>query len=150
MAQSLMDIVVHIVFSTKGRRPWIFPEIESEFYAYIGGICRNLHCPTILLNGTTDHIHVLLLLSSTISVSDLICKMKSNSSIWIKSKGSKFEDFSWQKGYGAFSVSRNRIYGAVKYIQNQKEHHRVITFQEEMIAMLKLVQVPYDEKYLWN
>jgi len=74
--------------------------------------------------------------------------MKSNSSIWIKSKGSKFEDFSWQKGYGAFSVSRNRIYGAVKYIQNQKEHHRVITFQEEMIAMLKLVQVPYDEKYL--
>jgi REP element-mobilizing transposase RayT len=150
MAQSLADIVLHIVFSTKERKPWIDAVNEPELHAYICGICRNLDCPVIKINGVEDHIHVLLSLSRTIAVSKLIAEIKSNSSRWIKMKDRQFCEFSWQGGYGGFSVSRPQINGAIKYIEKQKEHHKTQTFREEYLTMLKMAQIQYDEKYLWD
>jgi len=150
MAQSLADIVIHIVFSTKERKPWIDAVNESELHAYICGICRNLSCPVIKINGVEDHIHVLLSLGRTIAVSKLVAEIKANSSRWIKTKNRQSCEFSWQSGYGAFSVSRPQINGAIKYLEGQKEHHKIQTFQEEFLTMLKMSQIPYDEKYLWD
>lgn len=150
MAQSLADILLHIVFSTKERKLWIDEVNEPELHAYICGICQNLDCPVIKINGVEDHIHVLLSLSRTIAVSKLIAEIKSNSSRWIKTKDSRFHEFSWQGGYGAFSVSRPQINGVIKYIENQKEHHKTQNFKEEYLTMLKSAQIQYDEKYLWD
>ena len=150
MVQSLADIVLHIVFSTKERKPWIDAMNEPELHAYICGICRNLNCPVIKINGVEDHIHVLLSLSRNIAISKLIAEIKSNSSRWIKTKDRKFREFSWQGGYGAFSVSRPQINGAIKYIEKQKEHHKTQIFKEEFLTMLKMGQIQYDEKYLWD
>src|SRR5215204_644905 len=137
MSQSLADMILHIVFSTKARNPWIRTEIESELYAYISAICRNLNCPVIQINGMADHIHILLLLGRTITVSNLIAEIKSNSSRWIKTKGNQYNGFAWQGGYGVFSVSRPNINGAIKYIALQKEHHKSVSFKDELIRMLK-------------
>jgi putative transposase len=150
MSQSLADMILHIVFSTKERTPWIQAEIESEFYAYICATCRNLNCPVIQINGMADHIHVLLLLGRTITVSKLISEIKSSSSRWIKAKHSQYHDFTWQGGYGVFSVSRSNIDGVIKYIGLQKVHHKNVTFKDELLAMLKRAQLTFDEKYLWD
>ncbi len=150
MSQSLIDIPLHLVFSTKERTPWIQPDIEEELYQYISGVCRNIGCTVIKINGVEDHIHVLALLGRTITISKLISEIKSNSSRWIKSKGDQYKDFSWQGGYGGFAVSRRNIESAKKYLLLQKEHHKTVTFKEEFLAMLKQAQVPYDEKFLWD
>jgi putative transposase len=150
MAQSLADIILHIVFSTKDRQPWILPEIEEELFQYICGTSRELKSPVIKINGVEDHLHILLHLGKTITVSDLISKLKSSSSQWIKTKHEKHRHFCWQNGFGAFSVSRPIIDGAIKYISNQKEHHKTISFKEELLAMLGRAQIEYDEKYLWD
>jgi REP element-mobilizing transposase RayT len=150
MAQSLANIILHIVFSTKDRRPLIRPQIEDELYKYIAGVCKNLHCPLIKINGVEDHIHILLHLSRTISVSDLIRDLKANSSRWIKSKGSDYNEFCWQGGFGVFSLSRRNLDGAICYLDGQKDHHKTVTFKEELIAMLKRAKISFDEKYLWD
>jgi putative transposase len=150
MAQSLSDILVHIVFSTKNRYPWIHSQVEPALQSYICGISRNLDSPVIKINGTEDHIHILASLGKTISYSKLISEIKSNSSRWIKRKGDHCTDFSWQNGYGIFSVSRPKINGVIKYIDNQKHHHKKATFKEEFISMLKASKIEYNEQYLWD
>ncbi|HEV8052223.1 MAG TPA: IS200/IS605 family transposase [Parachlamydiaceae bacterium] len=150
MAQSLADIAIHIVFSTKDRKPLIDAVIEQELHAYICGICRNLDCPVIKINGIEDHVHVLLSLSRTIAVSKLIAEIKSNTTRLIKTKGPQHCEFAWQGGYGAFAVSRSQIDGVIKYIEGQKEHHKTQNFKEEYLLMLKGSQVPFDVKYLWD
>src|ERR1700730_10085138 len=99
MAQSLADVILHFVFSTKGRNPWIQSDVEEELYQYICGVCRNLDSPVIKINGVEDHIHVLLQLGKAIPISKLVSEMKSSSSRWIKTKGDHYRDFSWQVGY---------------------------------------------------
>ena len=150
MAQSLADVILHFVFSTKGRIPWIRSDIEEELYQYISGICRNLDSPVIKINGVKDHIHVLLQLGKTMPISKLISEIKSNSSRWIKTKGDHYRDFAWQGGYGVFSLSRPSLEGAKKYLSSQKEHHTKVSFKEEFLEMLKRAQISYDEKYLWD
>lgn len=150
MSQSLADVILHFVFSTKGRNPWIQSDVEEELYQYISGVCRNLDSPVIKINGVEDHIHVLLQLGKTIPISKLISEMKSSSSRWIKTKGDRYRDFAWQGGYGGFSVSRPNLEGAKKYLSSQKEHHKTVTFKEEFLTMLQRAQIPYDEKYLWD
>ena len=150
MSQSLADIILHLVFSTKGRQPWIKPDIEEELFKYICGICQNLDCPVIKINGVEDHIHILFQLGKTIPISKLISEVKSNSSRWIKTKGDHYYDFNWQRGYGSFSLSRANLEGAKKYLSSQKEHHKTVTFKEELLAMLQRAQISYDEKYLWD
>ncbi len=150
MSQSIADMILHIVFSTKNRLPLIQPMIESELYAYMSATCRNLDCPVIQVNGMNDHVHILLLLGRTITVSNLISELKSSSSRWIKTKGDSYQDFAWQSGYGAFSVSRPNVNEVIKYIASQKEHHKKVSFKEELLKILERAQVKYDEKYLWN
>ncbi|MDP1879867.1 MAG: IS200/IS605 family transposase [Parachlamydiaceae bacterium] len=150
MGQSLSDVVIHLIFSTKNREPIITDDIESELFRYICGRADQLKSSVIRINGMEDHIHILLHLSKEVTYSDLIADLKANSSRWIKSKGEKFQHFSWQSGYGAFSVSRSMVDRVIHYINNQKEHHKKYSFKEELLLMLKRAKIKYDEKYLWD
>lgn len=150
MPQSLIRNYLHITFSTKNREPFIQPEIEDELYTYLGGICKKLECNPILVGGHKDHVHILCLLSQKIALMNLMEKLKSHSSKWIKTKENRYKQFYWQRGYGAFSVNPAEIDIVAQYIANQKEHHRKRTFKEEYLAFLKKYEVDYDERYIWD
>jgi REP element-mobilizing transposase RayT len=150
MGQSLAKNYVHIVFSTKHRQELIFPPVEEELHAYLGGICKKLECHPIKVGGYTNHVHILCMLSKKIALMKLLEEVKSHSSKWIKTKGEAYENFYWQDGYGAFSVNPTEIDVVVNYIANQKEHHRKKTFQDEYRAFLKKYEVEYDERYVWD
>jgi REP element-mobilizing transposase RayT len=150
MPQSLVKNYVHIIFSTKHRQPLIFPEIEDELYSYIGGTCRNLECYPVIVGGYLNHVHILCLLSQKIALMKLLELTKANSSKWIKTKTEKCADFYWQRGYAAFSVNPRDIEIVKKYIENQKEHHRVETFEEEYLKFIKNNGGEYDERYVWD
>ncbi|MEQ9297761.1 MAG: IS200/IS605 family transposase [Cyclobacteriaceae bacterium] len=150
MGQSLVKNYVHIVFSTKHRQERIYPPVEAELHAYLGGICKKLECHPIQVGGYTDHIHLLCMLSKKIALMKLVEEVKAHSSKWIKTKGEDYKDFYWQDGYGAFSVNPSEIDVVVRYIANQKEHHRKKTFQEEYRSFLVKYQVDYDERYVWD
>ncbi|MEX1139724.1 MAG: IS200/IS605 family transposase [Bacteroidota bacterium] len=152
MAQSLAKILIHIVFSTKNRFPFLTDStIRSEMHAYLGGICRNLECPSLIVGGVADHIHILSRLSRTIAMADLLAELKRESSKWIKSKGGLLlMKFAWQSGYGAFSIGQREVGVLKEYISRQEEHHRKRTFQEEYRSLLKEFEIEYDERYLWD
>jgi REP element-mobilizing transposase RayT len=150
MAQSLSKVYVHITFSTKNRYPFIDSPIEQELWAYIGGVCKTLECYPIRVGGYNDHVHICCLLSKKIAQIKLMEEVKKNSSKWIKTKGSQYEKFYWQDGYGIFSVNPFELEKIVEYIDNQKEHHKKRTFQQELLAFLKKYNVEYDERYLWD
>lgn len=150
MPQSLVKNYVHIVFSTKNRQPFIDKSIKDELHAYLGGVCKELGCPVLAVGGVEDHVHILCLLSKTIALSELIGKVKANSSKWIKTKREQYATFYWQNGYGGFSVNPTKTEVVIKYIQNQEEHHKTRTFQEEYRLFLKKYQVEYDERYVWD
>ncbi len=149
MGQSLAKNYVHLVFSTKHRKPLINEEIEDELFSYLGGICNRLECKVIKVGGHVDHIHILCLLSKKIALMKLMEELKSHSSKWIKTKGEAYANFYWQDGYGAFSVNPSDIHVVFNYIENQKEHHRKKNFQKEYIAFLEKYEVEYDERYVW-
>ncbi len=150
MAQSLSNVLLHIVFSTKNRRPWIDVEIEEELHKYIAGICRELKCPSHKIGGTDDHLHIACSLSRTIAISKLLEEIKSSSSKWIKTKGDRYADFAWQNGYGAFSIGQSQLLDLRRYIANQREHHRRLTFQEEYRDLLAKYAAEFDERYVWD
>ncbi len=150
MSQSLIKIYIHQVFSTKLREHILTPDIQIELYSYIGGICNNLECYPVKIGGHTDHIHILSLFSKKITLITLLEEVKRNSSKWIKTKGERFSDFHWQNGYGAFSVNPAEINVVSKYIENQAEHHKKVSFQDEYRAFLKKYNVEYDERYVWD
>jgi REP element-mobilizing transposase RayT len=150
MGQSLVKNYLHIVFSTKHRQEIIHPLVEEELHAYLGGICKNLECPPIIVGGSTDHIHILCMLSKKIALMKLMEELKSHSSKWMKTKAESLSNFYWQDGYGAFSVNPSEVETVINYIANQKEHHRKKTFQDEYRAFLKQYNVEYDERYVWD
>lgn len=150
MPHSLAYNYIHLVFSTKYREHTISPEIEQKLYDYIAGICKNLESPALQIGGITDHIHILFILSKNISLVSFVKEIKASSSKWIKTQGLQYNNFYWQGGYGAFSVSPKHIDIVKRYIANQKEHHRKKTFQEEYIAFLKEYKAEYDERYVWD
>ena len=150
MSQSLAKNYMHIVFSTKHREPTISPTIASSLYEYIGGICRNLNCNPIMIGGFVDHMHVLCLLSKNIALANLVRDIKGDSSLWIKSKYSGLDNFYWQNGYGGFSVGPYGVERVKKYILNQEEHHKKQTFQDEFRKYLRLYEIDYDERYVWD
>lgn len=150
MAQSLSNVLLHIIFSTKQRRPFITPNIESELYAYITTLVSAQGSYMHKIGGIEDHIHLLVTLPRTISISTLLEELKKNSSKWIKSKGNQFRDFSWQKGFGAFSVSITHQKAVEKYIATQKDHHKTISFQDEFRKLLTLHKISYNEEYVWD
>lgn len=150
MGQSLVQNYIHIIFSTKFRKPYINSKIESELHAYIGGVCNELDSQVIAVGGYTEHIHILCMLSKKIALMELVQKVKANSSRWIKSKGSAFRDFSWQNGYAVFSVRPVETERLVNYIKNQHEHHRIKNFKQEYMEFLKDYQSDFNEKYIWE
>jgi len=150
MAQTLVSLMVHVVFSTKNREAFITPEIEPELFAYVGGILKNHESRLLDAGGTSDHVHLLVSQSKNVSLSSLMMGVKKDSSSWIKTKGSQFRNFHWQDGYGAFSIGKSDIHELKKYIAGQKEHHRKRSFQEELIEFLEDYGIAYDERYLWN
>ncbi len=150
MPQSIAYNYLHITFSTKYREPLIDEAIEEELFKYIGGICKNLDCNPIKVGGYRDHIHILCVLSRKIALMKLLEEVKSHSSKWIKTKGDKYKNFYWQRGYGSFSVNPAQIDVVIRYIENQAEHHKKKTFQEEYMAFLKKYNAEYDERYLWD
>jgi len=139
------------IFIENGRilRTWI-SFMRHKLHNYLGGICKNLECNPVIVGGYTDHIHLLCLLSKKITVVTLLRELKADSSKWIKSKGEGLENFYWQDGYGAFSVNPYDIAIVKAYIENQHEHHRRKTFQEEYRAILKKYDVEYDERFIWD
>ncbi len=150
MPQSLANILLHIIFSTKNRAPWIPVDIEPELHPYLASICRAHRCPAHEIGGTDDHVHLVCSLARTTTVSSLLEEIKGSSSKWIKTKGQQYAGFSWQAGYGAFSIGQSQLEAVKKYIAGQREHHRRKTFQEEFREFLAKYQVQYDERYVWD
>ncbi len=151
MPQSLVRIYTHIVYSTKHREPWLRDKtLRKECHAYLAGTCKNRDAPALIVGGVEDHVHVLCLLSKVEAISVLVRELKRESSKWIKTKGPNLESFSWQAGYGAFSVSPSHLEGLRRYIANQEEHHKKETFQDEFRRLLRKYGVPYDERYVWD
>ena len=138
------------MFSTKNRRSIITPEVESELYAYMGGIMKNLDSRCLAAGGTENHVHLLISLSKNIALSKLMEEIKKSSSKWIKARGPGLGTFVWQEGYGAFSIGQSQVEAVRQYIARQKERHKKQTFEEEFITLLKKYQVPYDERYIWS
>jgi len=124
--------------------------IEDELYSYLGGICKEMECHPIKIGGYTDHVHILCMLSKKVALMNLLEEIKSHSSKWMKTKGTELKNFYWQNGYGAFSVNPSETEKVIAYIENQKEHHKKKTVQEEYRAFLKKYKVEYDEKYVWD
>ena len=150
MPQSLAQLLVHLIFSTKSREPLLSDDIRPELHPYMATILKHMDSSAILINSVEDHVHILFHLSKNHALCDVIENVKKDSSKWIKTKGRTFRNFHWQSGYGALSVSQSNLAQVVKYIEGQKEHHRRRTFQEEFRAFLKRYQVQYDERYVWD
>ena len=150
MGQSLVKNYVHIIFSTKHCENYLNDDIQPELFSYFGGICNNLECYPVKIGGHTDHIHILCLLSKKIALVKFLQELKTNSSKWIKTKHPIFSNFHWQDGYDAFSVNPTQTDAVTKYIKDQSEHHKTVTFQDEYRAFLKKYNIEYDERYVWD
>lgn len=141
MAQSLAQIYVHIVFSTKDRYAFIETDVESELYAYMGGTIKQMDGIPCFINGTADHVHILSTLPRTITLAKYIEGIKRPSSRWLKTKGGIYEKFAWQNGYGAFSVSSSRIDSVKRYIAGQKEHHRRLRSKRSFLNFFESIML---------
>ena len=155
MSQSLSKIYAHIVFHVNFSNFIKIPEnLQPVLHGYIAKVCKNHDSNSVIVGGTSDHIHILCRMSKNIAPSKLLEEIKSYSSKWIKSQtdeyGMMLSKFSWQKGYGIFSVSESQIENVKKYISGQKEHHAKLTFKEEYLLLLKKHNVEYNEEYLWS
>jgi len=150
VAQTLVSILVHVIFSTKERRHLIKAEVQAALYAYMAGTMKNLDSPCLAIGGTTNHVHLLTALSKKTALSEVIGELKKSSSKWIKTKGPAYAHFAWQEGYGAFSIGLSQVEVLKRYIARQEEHHKTRSFEEELIATLKKYDVAYDERYIWG
>jgi REP element-mobilizing transposase RayT len=151
MPQSLANVLLHIVFSTKNRAPFLkSKEIHEDLNAYMVGTLKNIECPSLITNTVEDHLHCLCQLSRKLSIAQLIEEMKTESSIWLKKQSPSLQEFYWQSGYGAFSVSQSNVPTVKAYIANQDEHHRKMTFQEEFRLLLQRHNIEFDERYVWD
>src|ERR1700722_1264606 len=148
MSHTSGNIVLRLIFSTQGRRPLIKSNVRADLFAYLGGIIREMHVTALIVNGTADHVHMLVRIRPSHSAAEIARIVKANSSRWVHEKWNP--KFAWQTGYGVFSVSESNVAEVTKYIAGQEEHHRKHTFQEEFVAFLKKNNVPYDEKYIWD
>jgi REP element-mobilizing transposase RayT len=150
MPQSLAAVLVHLIFSTKNREPFISQEIEAELFPYLSTTFQTLKSPALIIGGASDHIHSLFSLSRVIEIAELVEELKADSSKWIKTKGYEFRNFYWQRGYGAFSVGQSEVPALKRYIAGQRIHHQRVTFQDEYRKFLKMYGIEYDERYVWD
>jgi putative transposase len=150
MANTYASLHYHIVFSTKNRVRWIRLEIEQRLWEYLGGIARKHRMSALQIGGIADHIHALVRAPASMPPSQIAQSLKGDSSKWVHDEFKDLRRFAWQDGYGAFTVSRSHLPEVVRYIQNQREHHRKKTFQEEYLDLLQRHGIQYDERYLWG
>jgi putative transposase len=150
MPQSLSNILIHLIWSTKDRHPWLEHDLREKTHAYIAGIVRQCDCEAYRVGGVSDHVHLAVRLTRTISVANLVREVKTASSKWIKLQNPALKDFSWQQGYGVFSIGMSQKDALLNYIDAQEEHHRTRTFQEEYRAFLIKYGIEYDERYVWD
>ena len=151
MPQSLARVVLHVVFSTKNRVPFLKgPELRARLHAYMAGVLQAIGCEPILIGGGEDHVHILCNLSRTVTIAGLVEDAKKSPSKWMKEQGPGYVDFFWQGGYGAFSVSESNVEQVRAYIATQEEHHRKVSFQDEFRALCRKHGVAIDERYVWD
>lgn len=151
MPQSLSKLLVHIVFSTKYREPFLHDRVIRErVHAYLAGVCNANGSHALIVGGVADHVHILCDLSRTKTVAELVGEVKRSSSKWIKALSKDLTQFAWQNGYGAFSVGRSGERVVMNYIRNQETHHAARSFKEEFRGVLEKYRVDHDERYVWD
>ncbi len=151
MSQSLVKNLIHLVYSTKHRQLWLPKDVHNRLYAYQAGIFKQWESPALIIGGVEDHVHALFSLSKNHALKKLVEEVKKGSSKWMKtSEGTGNQDFHWQSGYAAFSVSQSNVEEVKEYIENQEKHHHKMTFQEELRAMFRRHEVEFDERYVWD
>jgi len=150
MPQSLSPILLHLVFSTKDRIGWLDDSIRPRVFAYMAEVGRQTNCEIYRVGGMSDHVHIAVQLPRTMTVADLVKKLKTTSSVWIKENGEAHDKFSWQTGYGAFSLGASQLADITAYIDRQEEHHRAKDFKEEYLGFLSKYGIDFDERFLWD
>ncbi len=151
MAQSLAKILVHTVFSTKDRRPFLRDRsLRDELHRYLGGTLAKHDCQPLVVGGIEDHVHLLSTLSRTYQAAEMVKEVKRGSSLWLKTKGPELNDFAWQNGYGIFSIGFSQVEAVRKYIAGQEEHHRKVSFKDEFRELLRRYEIEFDERYVWD
>ncbi len=151
MPQSLAQIYVHLVFSTKNRQPFLKDNAFRErVHAYLVGICDNLDCPSLKIGGVEDHVHLLCRLGRCLQLQDFLRDLKRDSSKWIKQQKPTLAQFHWQSGYGAFSISPSHVKALTRYIEDQEDHHRRESYQDEFRRLCKKYGLSIDERYVWD
>jgi REP element-mobilizing transposase RayT len=150
LPQSLSKILLHLVFSTKHRQPWIADTIRPDLHAYLAGACRALGSEAYRVGGTADHVHMACTLPRTLTISRLLEEIKKSSSAWMKVQAHGVPEFAWQAGYGAFSLGLSQLPALIRYIDQQEQHHRKRSFKEELLELLGRYRVAYNEAYLWD
>jgi REP element-mobilizing transposase RayT len=150
MPQSLANVLLHVVFSTKGRGPVLANAWRPELEAYLAGILRHLDCPAVQVGGMQEHVHLLCRLSRTLAIAKMVEEVKKGSSKWVKTKAAALRNFHWQNGYGVFSVNPSRAPEVIEYIADQEKHHRRVTFEEEYRALLEKHGLEFDERHVWD
>jgi REP element-mobilizing transposase RayT len=149
--QSLARILVHTVFSTKDRRPFLRDKgLREELHRFIGGILANLECEPVIVGGVEDHVHLLSTLARTCDAASMVKEVKRGSSVWLKGKAPGLEDFAWQGGYGIFSVGFSQVKAVREYIAGQEEHHRKASFQDEFRQLLRRYEIEFDDRFVWD
>ncbi len=150
MAHTFTAIHLHIIFSTAGRLPLISQELKPRLFAYLGGIVRSMNGTALIVNGIEDHVHLLSEIPTTLAIADFMRDLKANSTNWVKETFPERGDFKWQTGYAAFSVSKSGLDSVRTYIEQQEEHHRKRTFQEEYLAFLRKHEIEYDPRFVFD
>lgn len=150
MAHTYASCLFHVVFSTKERRPLISPAMQARLWGYLGGIARKNRIHALAIGGTADHIHMLLAVPPEMPLAKALQLIKGGSSKWVHETYPSHRLFAWQEGYGAFSISISHLKETIRYIEEQEEHHRRKTFQEEFLAFLKKHNLDFDPRYVWG
>ena len=151
MPQSLSAVYLHLVFSTKERRPLLRDKtVRDSLHAYMGGVSKTLECPPLIVGGVEDHVHLLCRFARTITQAEWVKELKRVSNGWLKEQGRDCADFEWQGGYADFSVSQSNLEQVKQYIAGQEEHHRKMTFQDELRTLLHKHEIEFEERYVWD
>ena len=148
MANTFVSLRYHVVFSTKGREPWLSEAVTGRLWPYLAGIARDNSMKALEIGGVADHIHLLLGIAPSVALSKAVGPLKGNSSAWIKTEFPRLAAFAWQDGYGAFTVGESQIETTRAYIRRQPEHHQTRSFAEEYRAFLQRHRIEFDERYL--
>ena len=151
MPQSLAKILVHTVFSTKDRRPFLRDTaLRQELHHYLGGILKKLDCQPIIVGGVDDHVHLLASLSRTCTAAEMVKEIKRGSSLWVKERDAGMQGYGWQNGYGMFAIGASQIEDVRRYIAEQEQHHCTLSFQDEFRLLLKRYELADDDRYVWD